>query len=580
MWPTSIPMPLDLPLDHTPSAYVASQKQTVLQSDAENVAAAAWLDLRQDGAFKRFCRDYDSDPDSLTAHPDGSFSLQSPVPHGMLVTFFRPFGINGQLAVPFSEMADAFRWRPSLDVLLRHTYALNRDVGRDDIGVSRINGVEAMDMLLRAGPVATDAGARASAFKFLDVFSALYRGDEEQASPPVTLATFSHRFQADANLRYLAGWITSQPADTLPPRAALKAVGKLARMVQQAYVADLPLSTDESTQTREYFIDYVRRRVAPAAVADHIRVAPGTIDFAADVLYWTASDEARMRPLPLWPVQVPVPPETPYPFVDSRAPTPASVDNPAPIAPARSRVNDTEHGIRHEGREHADVVSSWPMVAKVTTFGGGVVVLSASVSTGLTAVQKAAVVSVGNAASLAGVSVLAIVAPGVGHTLGVVGTSGLLYASIADYLASAGVAPALAKSAAIVEVSGVYILVGVGLGDSTDALLALARNPGWREALRLSATILATIGTMSAGAPAADKADTFNVDDARYGFFSEHPDLSGRLGHSGNGVVLVSQGVLQTTDDTVSRRDGERSFWDIFLSSYDPSGTPRGTLSQ
>lgn len=560
---------------------MAPVSHAISLADAENAAAAAWLDLRRDKAFQRFCDTHGASPDSLVAHPDGTFSLQGEVSQGVLVQFFRPFEAGGKLAPPFSAMADAFFWRTSLDVLLRHAYALARDVGRDAVGISRMNGIEATDMLRKAGPTTTHDATMASAFKFLDVFSALYRGadgDARDADP----SSFSTKFHRDGDLRYLAGWMTEVPTEDLSAAATFKALGLLASIVWRAYAADVLPPEDGTPEARLRFTESLRLSLTMRAADEGIHVASGTVDFAASLLYWRARDEARMRPLPVWPVSEPAVSTLQRDQTNESKPAKpgaASIDNPSsPVmnTPSVRSQNKPETANRQEKTE---IVSPWPMVVKVATFSGAVVVLGAGVSTGLTAAQKAAVVTLGNAASLAGATVLAVVAPGVGHALGVIGSSGLLFSSIADYLVSAGIAPALAKSAAVVEVMGVYILVGLGVEQSIDALPALARHPGWREALRAVVNILATIGTVSAGAPAADKADRFNIEDARYGFFNEHPRMPDRLGHSGNGVVLLSQGVLQAAEGTVSKRDDGRSAWDIFLSSYDPSGIPYGVLS-
>ena len=576
-------MPIDIPPDHRPPALMAPFSQVISQVEAENVSAAAWLDLHRDTAFRRFCETHGATPDSLVAHPDGTFSLQGQVSQGILVQFFRPFDAGGNLAPPFSSMADALRWEASLDILLRHAYALARDVGRDAIGISRMNGIGVMDMLGKAGPLTTHTATMASAFKFLDVFSALNRG-EGMAGRSIDPSSFSTRFHGDGDLRYLSGWMTGLPAGELSAAATFKALGKLSSMVWRTYAADVLLPEDDSIEARDRFIDSMRMVVTLRAANDGIHAASGTVDFTAAALYWLARDAARMMPLPTWAANE----QATVPEGSGVIPDPKSHDQPVVSTmdrhmpggnvslPGKMDVHEQEKQGVPEAGEPGGMA---PTVASVATFGGAVLVLGAGFKSGLTVAQKAAVVSIGNAASLAGATMLAVVVPGVGHALGVAGSSALLFSSVADYLVSAGIAPGLAKSAAVVEVMGMYILVGLNAGQTAEALFALARNPGWREALRLAASVLATVGTASASAPAADKADQFNIDDVRYGFFNEHPGLPDRLGHSGNGVVLISQGVLQATDDTVSRRDSDRSAWDIFLSSYDPSGTPGRTMS-
>ena len=580
-------MPIDIPPDHRPPALMAPFSQVISQAEAENVSAAAWLDLHRDRTFQRFCESHGATTDSLVAHPDGTFSLQGQVSQGVLVQFFRPFDAGGNLVPPFSSMADALRWKASLDILLRHAYALDRDVGRDAIGISRMNGIGVMDMLEKAGPLTTHTATMASAFKFLDVFSALYRGDG-MAGHGIDPSLFSTRFHGDGDLRYLAGWMTGLPAGELSAAATFKALGKLASMVWRTYAADVLLPEEDSIEARDRFIDSMRMVVTLRAASDGIHAANGTVDFTAAALYWLARDAARMMPLPTWATHE----QATVPEASGVVPIPKSHEQPVVSTgdrhmpgenvstTGRMDVHEQEkQGVAEAGEpgEVAPMVA--PMVASVATFGGAVLVLGAGFKSGLTVAQKAAVVSIGNAASLAGATMLAVVVPGVGHALGVAGSSALLFSSVADYLVSAGIAPGLAKSAAVVEVMGMYILIGLSAGQTVEALLALAQNPGWREALRLTASVLATVGTVSASAPAADKADQFNIDDVRYGFFNEHPELPDRLGHSGNGVVLISQGVLQATDDTVLRRDGDRSAWDIFLSWYDPSGVPRRTKS-
>ncbi|KAF1004547.1 MAG: hypothetical protein GAK28_03924 [Luteibacter sp.] len=571
--------------------------------DAENVVAAAWLELRRDATFGRFCRRYHADPESLVAHPDGTFSLRSVDDDGITEIHFRPFDSQGRFTGPFALETDAAKWKSSLDILLSYTYALARDIGNDAVGISRMNGMLLDRMLERIDGEGVERTRTASVVRALELFASLYRNDDGHVIPGADIGgyryaidqdAFARRFDADHRMSYLTGWVTALPREEISSRVAMRVLGKLAGHLKSLYADDvmLPMSPDE--EGKRWFVESMRSRVVSGAASRGVAIDGGTADFAANVLWCIHMDDLAVRnALPSLPnVAIPTVGNSatssfPSSSVGSGA-SPSITYSPDTTFPPRSVESDRPSspvGKEPPAIDDGMAYRPWTMVVKVATVVGAVLVFGAGVVTALTASQKAAVVLLGNAAAAAGATLLAIMVPGVENVASAVGTSGLLYASAVDSLVANGVAPQLAKSAAMVEVSGVYILVGVGVAQSGEALEALKHHPGWRAALKAAASILATIGTAAAGTPAADKADQASIADPQYRFFNKHPDVPERLGHTGNGAVLVGVGVLHTVDeipgenetppdDNTAPEDESMSWWQVLLSFFDPSGLP------
>ena len=582
----------DLPLPADIAHVVLDARQpdptALAMEEAENIAATAWLQWRSDKDFERFCAERLASPSTLTAYPNGTFSLSTHTDGTTTEWHFRPFDKDGRLLPPISFDHGAVRWTSHAAILLQYARYLNRPVDRHSVGVSRINGLATDRMLEKTGPVTTEHERLLAAHGLLKVFASLYSPrpvPDSAGGPPLQarfnfdLEKFARRFEANAGLRHLSAWISSVPDDDVSAMATLKILEKLALVVTNGYAMPIDVERSVSGRNKTAFRRALRQAVAEVARRDGIPIDVATADFVANALYAIRQQRLRMGTLDHLPA--PLSPETPSeeekpttalppPLMPGNSDTPSFIERPLPRPPY---ATDTK----------IDSNPRWIRVAEIMTIHGTILVFTAGSMTSLSASQKAAITALGSGIVAAGGTVLAVAIPAVGSVAGAAGSTAIFYGNIVDYLVSRGVAPHLAKSAAVIEISGVYVLVGLGTVQSGQALTRFARDPSWRNALAALGHIIATLGTVGAGAPSAEKADKYNIEDAKYGYFADNPELPGKLEHAGNGASVAAVGTLYTVDNIPlapgeSGSDGDASpFWRAMatLASYwGPSGTP------
>ncbi|KAG9591696.1 hypothetical protein KCV01_g11381, partial [Aureobasidium melanogenum] len=578
--------------DNAPIVHEARQLDPVdlAMEDAENIAATAWLQWRSDKDFERFCADRHASPSTLTAYPNGTFSLSTQADGATTEWHFRPFYKDGRLLPPISLDQGTTRWTSHAAILLQYARHLNRPVDRHSVGISRINGLATDRMLEKTGPVTTDRERLLAAHGLLKVFASLYSprpvpdlagGPPLQARFNFDLEKFARRFDANTGLRHLSAWVSGVPNDDISAMATLKILEKLAMIVTNGYAMPVDLQRSALDRDKAAFRRAFRHAAAEVARRNALSIDAANADFAANALYAIRRQRMHMGPLNALPPTAPqdVPTEEQAPAISLPPPNPDTGDMPAFTERPLPRPA-SEPGTTSEDTQR------WVRVAEIMTIHGTVLVFTAGSLTSLTASQKAAITALGSGIVAAGGTVLAVAIPAAGSVAGAAGSTAIFYGNIVDYLISRGVAPKLAKSAAVVEIGGVYVLVGVGTVQSGNALAAFAHHRSWRNALAAFGHVIATIGTLGAGAASADKADRYNIDDARYGFFVDHPELPGKLEHAGSGASVVGVGTLYAADNIPSTPDeaptdqGASSFWRAMatLASYwDPSGIPSAT---
>lgn len=565
--PRSAPLPLDM-------------------EDAENVAATAWLQWRGERDFERFCEDRHASATTLTAYPNGTFSISSVADGTTTEWHFRPFDDAGRLLPPLDLDQGTNRWKPHASILLQYARHLNRPIDRHSVGISRVNGLTVERILERTGPVNNAVDRIKAASSFLKVFSSIYGQsidpDSDGNLSPQTrfnfdLEKFSRRFETTIGLRDLGSWILGAK-DDMSALATLKIIDKLATVIAQAYATHVDLGEALSERQKPAFRRAFRQAVLEGSARDGIVIDATTADFAANALVVMHRLRLRMEPLGALPTPpaIKTPPEHGTPAVSSPLPVPPPdadstpfVDRPVPRPPSAQGTTTYQ-------------TERWVRVAEIMTLHGTILVFTATTLATLTASQKAAIAALGSGIAAAGATVLAVVIPGAASAASAVGSTAIFYSNIVDYLISRGVAPQLAKSAAVIEIGGVYVLVGVGTVQSGQALSKLGHHPSWRNALSAVGHIIATLGTLGAGASSADKADKYNIEDARYGFFEKRPELPGKLEHAGSGASVVGVGTLYTADNIPSTPEEDpsdeeaHSFWKAvttLLSYWDPSPT-------